>query len=803
MNIPIYLNASEMRLAPNRLWRGVGMVSGNNSSRLLLDYRALHKEAYFQLLHHIFSEEGLGVSLLKLEMGADINSSSGTEPCVMRSATETVDVTRGAGYQLAADARTVCPNVQLDMLFWSEPRWVSDSDNVYEARYRWYKETLCAAWNTYGLRFQFVSANRNERAIDADWIIYLHEHLQAETDAPYDFSQIRIVAADEENAWHIAEQMLANPRLRDAISVIGSHYTSHSTPEAKLLAETYGKELWFSEGCPPASYTEGIRRFDGSGLLGINGILDVANRILAMVPLGEMTLYEFQPVVAAYYDGVTYCHKQLITANEPWSGHYELDAGYYMALHFSRFLRPGWAVLPNASHCNGEKGGDGHALVHTTKSFLSLADPATGDFTTIIINETDTPQTYALHVLGFRPVPLHIWETYGSVAEPLTAHLCKHVGILEPLLPQSPTEPFSYEITLRPASMVTLTTLSKEATPLPTPSAPSEVLELPYHDNFSYPEQASDFLASRGGAPYFTTDQGGAFEITSPSRLLVQQILPETKAEEWGGTPLPTTNLGDDRWFHYGVRTAVRLAPGNSPNDNYAGIGLRYSLACNGMSGYSLLLFEDNTWQLRANETVLRFGSAPIPTDASDFRQLCLIAHAGHITAWIDDMPVADYDASESGQAILGAGRMALYSSYDHNAFSFVEAFPTPTTGSPYIRRIDDTDLAFSYEGEWEHRTMNGFISYRRTCSIGKEADGLRCAFSGTSIGLFGENASPTRLRILLDDNILFENYMIPASGARELFFYQDGLPVGEHVLQLTVLTGTLVLDGAQMDYAK
>ena len=37
-------------------------------------------------------------------MGSDINSSSGTEPAVKRTPDEPADVTRGAGYQLAADA---------------------------------------------------------------------------------------------------------------------------------------------------------------------------------------------------------------------------------------------------------------------------------------------------------------------------------------------------------------------------------------------------------------------------------------------------------------------------------------------------------------------------------------------------------------------------------------------------------------------------------------------------------------------------------------------------------------------------
>lgn len=177
--------------------RGAGMVSANNSSRLLLDYKAEHPEAYCEILEYIFGEDGIGVNHLKLEMGSDINSSSGTEPCVMRSAHERADVTRGAGYQLAADAKKINPDLTLDMLWWSEPRWVSDVDDLYAARYQWYKNTLDAAYETYGLKFDYVSAVQNERGADLEWVKYLSVHLKSERDCPYDYAGIKVVGGEE------------------------------------------------------------------------------------------------------------------------------------------------------------------------------------------------------------------------------------------------------------------------------------------------------------------------------------------------------------------------------------------------------------------------------------------------------------------------------------------------------------------------------------------------------------------------------------------------------------------------------
>ena len=82
---------------PAACYRGMGCVSGNNSSRLLLDYKVEHPHAYEEIMRLLFQKDyGAGLTHIKLELGADINSSSGTEPCTKRSLNEPADVTRGA-----------------------------------------------------------------------------------------------------------------------------------------------------------------------------------------------------------------------------------------------------------------------------------------------------------------------------------------------------------------------------------------------------------------------------------------------------------------------------------------------------------------------------------------------------------------------------------------------------------------------------------------------------------------------------------------------------------------------------------
>ena len=247
----ISIDGAKANTKENMLYKGNGMVSGNNTSRLLMDYKTQDPQAYKEILTHLFGEEGLHITHLKLEMGSDVNSSSGTEPATMRYADEAADVTRGAGFMLAHDAKEINPDLTLDMLWWSEPKWVTDSDDVYAARYKWYKQTLDAAYEKYGLEFDYVSATQNERASDDDWIKYLSKSLKAEKECPYDYSKIKIVAGEEVCTWNGADDMLDDEELMAAIDVMGSHYTSRSTENAQKLALEYGKELWFSEGCPP------------------------------------------------------------------------------------------------------------------------------------------------------------------------------------------------------------------------------------------------------------------------------------------------------------------------------------------------------------------------------------------------------------------------------------------------------------------------------------------------------------------------------------------------------------------------
>lgn len=790
----IIINGENANTLPNMLYRGMGMVSGNNSSRLLLDYKAEQPKKYYEILEHIFGKKGVGVTFLKLEMGSDVNSSSGTEPAVKRNEDEKADVRRGAGFQLAADAKKINPELTLDMLWWSEPRWITNSDDVYSARYKWYKETLDAAYETYGLQFDYVSVVRNERAADYEWIKYFSKRLKSENDCPYDYSKIKIVGGEEVCTWNFAEEMLSDKELLESVDVIGSHYTSMSSENAKKLAYEYKKELWFSEGSSSMGYSKGACRFDGngSGLSGLNGVLDIANRLIMMYASGKMTMCELQPVVAAYYDGVCYCQKQYINACDPWSGFYTLESGFFMALHFSEFIKKGWAFIDSACHADGQIGGDGHCLENSVYSYLTATDTSSGDYSTVITNTTNEPITYKLIVSKLKKAanPVEIWETRGPDSDKYDENYFRKISTV---IPEKIGDEYIFSVTVKPYSIITVSTLSSENNYKNMPESEHTILPLPYYDDFTYSEYGEDYLPSRGNAPRYTTDQGGAFEVEKidGKNYLVQQITADLKAEEWGATPNPTTSLGDDRWNNYSVYSSVKLCRSNEPSENYAGIGLRYCLASIGESGYWFRLFENGSYSLMRNNAEVTNGKADIYVYHSN--TLGIKAVDNVICCYLNGKEVIHY---EEKNAVLSAGRAAIYSSFHRNMFSEIKIEPEK---SCYITRYDDTDACCEYSGNWTHNLMSSFRVYKRTCSDGEKEAVLTIRFNGTGFAIVGENTHNSVISVKLDGEIAEEEFNVKNSGPREIAYSINNLNNSDHTAEITVKSGIFNVDSVQV----
>src|ERR1700751_4766174 len=109
--------------SPGRTFDGFGAVSAGASSRLLYDSPEPYRS---QVLDYLFKPNyGAALQHLKVEIGADVNSTDGAEPSSMRSRDDH-DYTRGYEWWLMEKERKRNPQIILDTLPWGAPGWVGN-----------------------------------------------------------------------------------------------------------------------------------------------------------------------------------------------------------------------------------------------------------------------------------------------------------------------------------------------------------------------------------------------------------------------------------------------------------------------------------------------------------------------------------------------------------------------------------------------------------------------------------------------------------------------------------------------------
>src|SRR5690606_9136602 len=103
-----------------REFDGLGAVSAGASSRLLYDYPEPERS---QILDYLFTPGyGASLQLLKVEIGGDMNSTSGAEPSHLRKPGE-LNCHRGYEWWLMREARKRNPDIVLGGLQWGAPGW--------------------------------------------------------------------------------------------------------------------------------------------------------------------------------------------------------------------------------------------------------------------------------------------------------------------------------------------------------------------------------------------------------------------------------------------------------------------------------------------------------------------------------------------------------------------------------------------------------------------------------------------------------------------------------------------------------
>src|SRR5579862_2042388 len=164
--------------AAGKVYEGIGALSAGASSRLLYDYKEPYRS---QILDYLF-KPGYGAALqhLKVEIGADVNSTDGSEPSHMRTPTDH-DSSRGYEWWLMAEAHKRNPHILLEILPWGAPRWVNPdpaAKSLYTPSMADYiVDFIKTAKRDYGLDIG-VTGIWNEKVYDVNYVKELHRKLQ-------------------------------------------------------------------------------------------------------------------------------------------------------------------------------------------------------------------------------------------------------------------------------------------------------------------------------------------------------------------------------------------------------------------------------------------------------------------------------------------------------------------------------------------------------------------------------------------------------------------------------------------------
>ena len=829
------IDGSQLQLEQNEAntIKGFGLLSCNNTSRLLMDYKWEHPQVYQQVLQHLFGGQHPLMRMLKVELGSDSNTSCGTEPAPQRAADEPANVARGMGFQLIADAKKIQPDLKTCMLRWAEPgflrpswRQVKSDDpdekvptEAFEAMYQYYKQTVIAAWQAYGYLFDYIDPDRNETKHPMyrylKWFANRLKTDQADFPEGFpvaDYHAIKLITSDQNYGTDMGTALLNDPELQAVIPAVGYHYNTDDGPDKPFtkIADQLHKEVWYSEGIAPVTFGT-LRTQDTTGI-GIGGpmsALDVANRLVKSYARSRRSLYIFQPAIGGLYPGAKYPGKQLLEMDTPWSGYFQQDTVALAVMHhFTDFAVTGWrdqTAAKNWRYVPSATVSEVKMYKNLTQAFgaasaMTLVAPDEADYTVVLINDTSAPQTYQIAVknLAAATKPLHVWQTWADKAGKI--HDREKTTTLTPVNG-------NVTVTIEPRAIISATTADFQPQALlPNPDVkPDQPLQqdpenhVLFHDDYTYADMPADYLTRRGGTPKYTTDMDGAFEVVEQDgkRGLQQKITEQSRALAWETQTDPNFTVGDIRWLNYAAAlkfTFDTTTRQNTVSANYIGLGVR-----------SVDDFEGSLFSAPYVATLtiggkLRFyvrgvlaATLDVPVfDAKVSHELIVEATDRHVTVQVDGQTYVTYD-DPSDQPGL-AGQVKVGTGYFKTV---IQALTVTSTSAPAVlgHRRDDLDASLTFSNDqWERLAARFPHAWERSQSIGEKGATVDFDVEGTGFVLFGMQAHASRLQLAVDGRI---QEVVPLTAlAKQPNTVVTDLAAGPHHVKVTVIDGSYTFDG-------
>jgi hypothetical protein len=553
-----------------RRYDGVGAVlGGGGTARYLEDYPAAQRA---RILDYLFKPGyGASLQLLKLEIGGDGNSSDGAEPSVRQRRAGPVNC--GAGYELAIARKAVALNPRLKLygLQWGAPGWAGRRGSLFTgADIRYLLDWLGCA-RRHGLTISYLGGwDEQDHGGHASWFRRLRRALNAGG-----HRHLRIVAGDgiSRDDWEYAGTR--------AVAILGAHNncgypTGVNGAQTRCwttsAARNSGKPLWGSElggidagaqagcsPCAPAIDRAFTREYIDARVTGV---------------LAWPALISMPAAVLRHAD------RGLLTADQPWSGSYDVNAMTWAVAHITQFASPptaanpgGWKYLSSASgYLQGRRANGSYVtLLRGTRNQWSAIIETTGGVT--------GTQRASFTVSGGKALAgrtVHVWSSNFSGGAGPAQWFVRGPDI-------TPVNG-KFSLTIKPGHVYSLTTTSGQGKGSAV-SPPAADLRLPYRNRLSAGRDEPAMLAAEDGSFELArcNGPGGVTTCTKQTTRRKPVLWVNSRHRH------PYAIIGSD-WTSYVVTVHVRL-----PQAGSAGLIGRYHAVAPAQGTYSGYVFDVTT----------------------------------------------------------------------------------------------------------------------------------------------------------------------------------------------------------------
>ena len=577
---------------------GIGGVSGGGGgTRLLYDYPEPQRS---DILDFLFKPgHGASLQVLKVEIGADGDTTQGSEQSHMRSADDASPTAFDRGYEnwLMAEAKHRNPAIALSGLIWGVPGWATENARGGGTAFTAANVAYQLAWlrglkARHNLTVDSVGVGFNERAFNVSFIKAFAAALRADSDPA--IAATMTIAADEccGKEYDILGAMAKDAELRAAVDVVGTHcpgpMNGNRMPPRDALAPGHAP-LWDTEqhlGLPDPSPAKAWEWAAAANL---------ATTLNQNYVTNNHTSTQMWTPIYSWYGWLNYPGKGLMVANTPWSGWYNVTVPVWVAAHTTQFTRPGWMYLAGGACRMLPRGGSVVGLV--PPQVLRDAAQESGQELTVVVETMGAKDAQVLRfdtpaaAPAASPLALALWTT-SEPRDNATATVFVARGALTngTVLPGGGSVEAvtarGFTLTVPAGQLWTVSSVLPSRRP--PPAVPQDVAFstlLPLRDDFddatAVPEDT---------LPRYFSDMHGAFsvfseeELEAPHRAARAGVRNRVLRQQAPTRPLSThghsssmfgTAIGDPSWSNYtvAVRAMVEDMAGKNASAQFVRLG--------------------------------------------------------------------------------------------------------------------------------------------------------------------------------------------------------------------------------------